>query len=137
MLQEIGAVRQDSALNQRRWFQDDYFDLYVWQDDGGTPIAFQLCFARNRAEGVIHWRAAEGFAHAQVDGGERAGAFSRAPVLRAGTTPPYFRIYNRFLQATSGWEPALRQFMVERLREYRHALFGVPRKPRRRRRALG
>ena len=132
MLREIGAIRQDSKRGNRRWFQDDYFDLYVWQDVQGAPIAFQLCYERNRTEGVISWTAEGGFDHARVDGGEHPSHIAMAPTLRPGGHPPYFRIYSHFLDATTGWDPPLRAFLLEGLREYRKVLFGTHRKPRRR-----
>ncbi len=133
MLREIGGIRQDSDRGHRRWFQDDYFDLYLWQDKHGSPIAFHLCYARNAAEGAITWRAGEGYTHASVDAGEHAAFVSMSPVLRPASAPPYFRIYRRLLDATAGWDPVLRGFMLQRLREYRKVLFGTHRRPRRRR----
>lgn len=136
-MREIGPVRQDSGRGSRRWFQDDYFDLFVWQDEAGKPVAFQLCYDRVRAEGAISWSAQAGFDHARVDAGaERTDLrYGMSPMLRPDGVPPYFRIYNRFLAATKDWDPALREFMLARLREYRRALFGMHRMPRRRREA--
>jgi len=133
-LHEIGSVRQDTARGLRRWFQNDYFDLYVWQDEGGTAIAFQLCYDRAAGEGAISWSAAAGFAHARVDTGDMPYRHRGTPLLRAAGPPPYFRIYNRFLEAAEGFDPRLRALVLERLRDYRIELFGVPRKPRRKRR---
>jgi hypothetical protein len=132
-MREIGPVRQDSGRGSRRWFQDDYFDLFVWQDAAGKPIAFQLCYERTRAEGAISWNAETGFDHARVDAGaERADLrYGMSPMLRPNGVPPYFRIYNRFLAAAADWDPSLKEFMLARLREYRRALFGVRRMPRR------
>ena len=131
MLREIGATRQDSARGRRRWFQDDYFDLYIWQDAAATVIAFQLCYARNQNEGVIRWSSEDGFSHERVDDARHAAGMGMAPVLRTGATPPYFRIYNCFLSASEGWDPGLRTLVIERLREYRRHLFGTRRTPRR------
>lgn len=136
MLREIGSIRQDSTRGNRRWFQDDYFDLFVWQDATGTPIAFQLCYERDRSEGAISWSAAKGYANARVDAGEQAQKHGMSPILRPDGVPPYFRIFNRFMEASAGWEPQLRTILLERLREYRSVLFGVRRKPRRKRRQV-
>ena len=134
-VREIAAVRQDSGAGQRRWFQDEYFDLFLWQDGAGTPVAFQLCYGRGGKEGAISWRAAEGFSHARVETGEHGPLTRRTPILLADGIPAYFRIYGRFLAASCDWDPRLRDFMLERLRAYRHLLFGTHRKPRRRRTA--
>jgi hypothetical protein len=61
MLSEIGYVRQDSDRGLRRWLQDEYLDLFVWLDAARAPIAFQLCYERNRSEGAIPWNSRAGF----------------------------------------------------------------------------
>lgn len=136
MLHEIGKVRQDSSHGLRRWFQDDYFDLYIWQDATGQPIAFQLCYDRHRSEGSIRWSRAEGYAHARVDAGQRSGGYPMAPILQLSAgPPPYFRVYHRFLDAAKGWDADLSAFVLERLREYRFQLFGRRQPARRPKRA--
>jgi len=133
MLREIGSIRQDSTRGARRWFQDDYFDLFVWQDAAGRTIAFQLCYDRNRGEGAISWSEDQGFTHARVDSGEQAQKHGMSPILRASGVVPYFRVYRRFIAASSGWEPPLRDFLLGRLHDYRHIIYGRRRAPRRRR----
>jgi hypothetical protein len=131
MLREIGPGRADGH-GLRRWFQDDYFDLYVWQDRSGSPSAFQLCYDRQHAEGAIGWSAREGYMHARVDAGRQAGGHPMTPIHRTAAPPPYFRVYARFLQSTQDWDPVMRAFVQARLREYRWHLFGSRRIPRRR-----
>jgi len=135
MLREIGSVRQDSPRGLRRWFQDDYFDLYVWQDAAGEPLAFQLCYDRHHDEGTIHWSQEAGYSHARVDHGRSAPGHAMTPVLRPAGPPPYFRVYRRFLAAAKDWEPRLAAFISERLQEYRFELFGRRRPMRRSRRS--
>ena len=135
-MREIGSVRQDSERGYRRWFQDDYFDVFVWQDAQGRPIAFQLCYDRANAEGAISWSETHGFGHARVDTGAKQAKYGMSPILRSDGVPPYFRIYNRFL-ATADWDAGLHGFVVERLREYRGVLFGTRRNTRRRRKTRG
>lgn len=131
MLREIGSARQDVPRGLRHWYQDDYFDLYVWQNDSGAVTAFQLCYDRNRTEGAITWNSTSGFTHDRVDAGEHTPKHAMTPILRADGNPPYFRLYHRFVDAASELPPALRSCLVEHLRAYRVALFGQPRKPRR------
>src|SRR5262245_37573944 len=133
MLREIGSPRQDGIRGVRRWFQDEYFDLYLWHDTSGAPIGFQLCYDRTRKEGAITWDTRGGFGHDRVDDGEPSAFSSMTPILRADGTPPYFRIYDRFLAASIECPQSVRDFAIDRLRAYRIALFGTPRKPRRKR----
>ena len=55
MLREIPGVRQDKPDLRRRWYQDEYFDLYTWHAQAGRPAAFQLCYdTRARARNPLH-----------------------------------------------------------------------------------
>jgi hypothetical protein len=135
MLREIGSARPDACGRVRRWFQDDHFDLYVWHDDTGRLIAFQLCYDRHGAEGAISWSQATGYSHARVDDGRMAAGVPSTPLLIGGRPLPYFRVYQRFLEASGDWpEAELRSSILGRLQAYRAVLFGR-RRPVRRRRA--
>jgi hypothetical protein len=131
VLREIGPARQDGNHGKRQWFQDEYFDLYVWHDASGAPLAFQLCYDRGGNEGAIRWDRSGGFAHDRVDDGEHSPKRAMTPILRADGAPPYFRVYDRFVAASAACPSAVRTFIIDKLREYRVALFGAPRKPRR------
>jgi hypothetical protein len=67
MLREIHGVT-DEPHARRRWFHDDYCDLFVWQADGGDATAgevtlFQLCYGMDSAERALVWDKARGFFH--------------------------------------------------------------------------
>jgi len=137
LLRELGTGRLDGSHGVRRWFQDDDFDLYFWLDAAGAAHAFQLCYDRNGNEGAITWERSTGFGHDRVDSGEQSPKRAMTPILRTATAAPYFRIYNRFLAASTECPREVRDFVVARLREYRVALYGTPRKPRRPRKPAG
>ncbi len=65
MLREIEGVA-DQPRMRRRWFHDDYFDLFVWQTDAGDITLFQLCYGADAAEHALVWHKDGGFFH---DGG--------------------------------------------------------------------
>ena len=49
MLKEILGVADDPPA-KRRWFHDDFFDLFVWQAEGEVPIfSFAMRDATERA----------------------------------------------------------------------------------------
>jgi hypothetical protein len=83
MLQSISGVRQDDADRERHWFQDDFFDLYVWTDAAGNVTAFQLCYDRLKRERVLAWSESTGFAHRRIDDGEEFPVHKMAPILVA------------------------------------------------------
>jgi hypothetical protein len=70
MLREIAAVRQDSDKVKRRWFQDDYFDLFVWTDEREGVVRFHMCYDRQGYERVLAWSEHDGFQHYAVHSDE-------------------------------------------------------------------
>ena len=61
MLKEIHGVA-DEPPAKRRWFHDDFFDLFVWQADGEVTL-FQLCYGVDSSERALVWDRSRGFFH--------------------------------------------------------------------------
>src|SRR5687767_13022119 len=61
MLKEILGVADDPPA-KRRWFHDEYFDLFVWQAEGEVTL-FQLCYGADATERALVWHRARGFFH--------------------------------------------------------------------------
>jgi hypothetical protein len=61
MLKEIYGVADDPPA-RRRWFHDDYFDLFVWQAEGKLTL-FQLCYGLDSKERALVWDQQRGFFH--------------------------------------------------------------------------
>jgi hypothetical protein len=59
MLKEIYGVADDPPA-RRRWFHDDYFDLFVWQAEGKLTL-FQLCYGLDSKERALVWDQQRGF----------------------------------------------------------------------------
>ncbi|TMH24407.1 MAG: hypothetical protein E6H61_04085 [Betaproteobacteria bacterium] len=97
MLREVLIVEQDNPALKRRWFESDYFDLFIWQDAGGAFVRFQLCYDVELNERALVWSDTEGFYHDGVDhGGSMDGGVGEAPILvrdgkfDSGTVVPRF-----------------------------------------------
>ncbi len=97
MLREVLIVEQDNPALKRRWFESDYFDLFIWQDLGGAFVKFQLCYDVELNERALVWSDPEGFYHDGVDhGGSVDGGAGQAPILvrdgkfDSGTVVPRF-----------------------------------------------
>ena len=60
-MKEIFGVADDPPA-RRRWFHDDYFDLFVWQADGEVTL-FQLCYGTDSADRALVWDKRRGFFH--------------------------------------------------------------------------
>ena len=61
MMREILGVAQEGTGVQRRWFHDDYFDLFTWQTDQGEITSFQLCYGLDSSERALEWRKDHGW----------------------------------------------------------------------------
>ncbi len=127
MLREITRVVQSDPQVTKRWFESDFFDLYLWYQ-GGEPVHMQLCYNRNRNdESAISWKAGAGLFHDGVD----AVARSETPLLEAGGAFDAERVNARFLRESAGLPIEVRKFVLTRLHEF--ALHGpVKRGPARR-----
>ncbi len=63
MLREITGVTQDAADQTRRWFHDEYFDLFVQQERDGEIAALELCYGVGHTERALVWRKEFGHFH--------------------------------------------------------------------------
>jgi hypothetical protein len=60
VLREITGVSQDVSGLTRRWFHDDYFDLFVRQDPKGEIVALELCYGAGHTERALVWKKEHG-----------------------------------------------------------------------------
>lgn len=102
MLREIEGIA-DEPRARRRWFHNEYFDLFVWQTDDGDITLFQLCYGVGASERALVWHRAGGFFH---DGTGPAGP------------PGGDKLVARFEVAAQALPPGIRQTVSERIREY-------------------
>lgn len=122
MLREIKAVRQDDPTQTRRWFQDDYFDLFVWVTRAGQVSAFQLGYDRSRRERALSWSTTRGFSHSRVDAGEDTPFQSRTPLLVPGGSCPVRTLLRELERRGGALEAPLRDFLLSKLRLVRRSL---------------
>ena len=113
MLREIPGVLQDDDSSQRRWYHDDYFDLFV-RETGGELAAFELCYGIGSDERALAWIRGRGYFH---DGDASGGEFIGAG-LASGDPLEADPIIARFERAAGGLSDALRLALEARLREY-------------------
>jgi hypothetical protein len=102
MLREIEGIA-DEPHTQRRWFHDQYFDLFVWQTDVGEVTLFQLCYGIDASERALIWHRVGGFFH--------DGAGPARP-------PAADKIVARFEVAAQSLPQNIRQSVTDRIREY-------------------
>jgi hypothetical protein len=128
MLRELRGVAQRHPSLVRRWFQDDYFDLIVWEDTAGEIARLQLSYARETpGERLLEWRRGRGFQHLKTDAHTPRPGRDDAWALRLDGGFAYAALAERFAAAAAHLPPALRRFVAERMHEFAHP----PRKFRR------
>jgi hypothetical protein len=112
---EYRYVRTIPGEPQLRWFQSDYFQLFIWSENN-SPIAFRLCYNRGYRERAITWEKATGhIRHDAVDDGESIESYPRSPILIAQRHAIPAGVIERF-QRTPGEVPfEIRQLVIEQL----------------------
>ena len=114
MLKETLGVLQDDPSSQRRWFHDDYFDLFV-RETGGELSAFELCYGIGSNERALAWIRGSGYFHdGGMSGSEDFIGARLAPGDALGSDP----IIARFERAAGALPESLRLALEARLREY-------------------
>jgi hypothetical protein len=81
MLREILNLRQREEEGYRRWFTDDYWDLFIWYDEAGRIVAFQLCYGKPDDEHALTWQEGKGYRHTKVSDGESTAVSHMTPIL--------------------------------------------------------
>jgi len=109
MMHEILGVTGEPGAH-RRWFHDDYFDLFVWQVEGGELVQFQLCYGIDSSERALVWHKDGGFF---LDGIE-TGKSGEGGVLGDKADP----VVARFDAAARALPEDIRLAMTERVHEF-------------------
>lgn len=113
MFKEILGVADDPPA-KRRWFHDEYFDLFVWQSEGEVTL-FQLCYGADATDRALVWDRRRGFFH---DG------------------PPASRdVVARFEDAAAHLPADVRRGVREKVHEFAGRQLSVPARRQRFRRA--
>jgi hypothetical protein len=128
MLQKIRGVRQDDTDRERHWFQDDFFDLFVWTDAAGDVVAFQLCYDRLKRERVLAWSEPTGFIHRRIDDGEELPVQKMTPIMVADGQFAADGIAAEFDNRSASIDTGWRQFIRTKIDEAA-ARFAMPEHP--------
>jgi hypothetical protein len=94
---EVRHVQQTPGEPHKRWFQSDYFDLFIWTEPDGQLWGFRLCYDRCYDERALTWRRATGLvSHHLVQQGDGGWGFSGTPMLRPIQRPIPAELLPRF-----------------------------------------
>jgi hypothetical protein len=117
-MREVLIVEQRDPSLKRRWFENDYFDLFTWQDSSGALTRFQLCYDVERNERALLWSRAGGTYHDGVDHGDESGGHGQSPIFvsdgkfDSGTVVPRFELDSATLPSE------LRDFVLAKMRSH-------------------
>lgn len=115
MMHEILGLTDEPGVH-RRWFHDDYFDLFVWQVEGGELVQFQLCYGIDSSERALVWDKRGGFF---LDGVE-PGKSGKGEVLgaKAPRSPKVDPVVERFDAASHSLPEDIRLPLAARVHEF-------------------
>lgn len=119
MLLEIKAVMQRDLQRRKRWFHDDYFDLYVWQAPDGEVLEMQLCYERgSRKERALTWKRGLGYEHYMVDSGEANPTERQTPLMYSGGRFGGWKVREQLVGAVGDLEPPIAAFVLDKVAEH-------------------
>jgi hypothetical protein len=100
----------------RRWFEDDYFDLILWTDSSRNIRSFQLSYAKPDSERPLTWDHTRGYAHFRVERGEAHGY--RKPPNTLWPTDGYARavVLSEFQERSFDLPASVRDFVTAAVR---------------------
>ena len=118
MLREIPGVRQDRPGLTRRWYQDEFFDLYTWHAPDRALVSFQLCYDVRGRERALSWQREHGFSHNEIDGGDGGRLGRMTPILTGAGQFPHRFVRQRFAREARELDALTRDLIVAKMREY-------------------
>lgn len=113
-LREIKVSRQDDVGITKRWFENEFFDLFLWARDGGI-FHMQLCYGKPAHERAVSWRDGHGYFHDGVLSNPPGDVVAKSSILEAGGNFDFEKVNGRFLRESQGLETAVRKFVLEKL----------------------
>ena len=112
MFREISGVKQIPGEPCRRWFSCEAMDLFVWTDESGEVVSYQLSYDKPHPEKALSWSAERGFSHDDVDDGSRPGRHPGSPILVTDGEFAARRVLAMFQANADQLENDLQEFIV-------------------------
>ena len=130
MFREINVSKQAESGPKRRWYQSDYFDLYVFYIRHSERadkyadrefVGMQLCYDIRHNQRTLEWKKDDGFSHHAVSkgGGDTLSDHgASSALLRKGGIFDSAKVIDRFMQDSSTLPGLVKTFVLKRLAEY-------------------
>ena len=117
MLREIKNITQMPGQHARRWFNDEFLDLFVWQDDDGHITGFQLCFDKDTNERALLYSELDGYSLHDVQG-EESSLDMGSPVLARAAELPCPRLLALLAERGGGIDKRVLRYVTKKLEAY-------------------
>lgn len=120
MLREIQHVRQERKKDKRRWFTDDYWDLFVWFRKDGSYSGFQLCYGKPDGERALTWMDESEPVHtgvSQSSPGRTGAGNMEAALLVADGVFDVAAVAGRFWKESRGIDAEVRRYVIAKMKE--------------------
>lgn len=112
-------VKQIPGESRRRWFEDHYFDLLVWENELGQIVEFQLCYDKLHNQRSLLWKEQIGYMHNKVDDGEnRPGKYKATPILVDDGAFDFVAIAEKFNFKSKDIDPKVSTFVFNKIIKY-------------------
>ena len=112
MLREVKDISQKRGEPKKRWFSSLDMDLFVWFNDAGEIISYQLTYNKPHDEKALIWSKGGGFSHLAVDEGVRPGKYPASPLLVQDGEAGFSRIVDVLKKNSGELDPAINSFIV-------------------------
>ena len=112
-------VKQIPGEPHKRWFEDSYFDLLVWENESGQIVEFQLYYDKLHNQRSLTWKKQTGYTHSKVDDGEyKPGKYKSTPILIDDGDFDFVTIADKFENNSRGIDAKVSNFVVNKIRKF-------------------
>ena len=137
MFREISVSKQANDGPKRRWYQSDYFDLFIFYFRHSARadvkadrefVGMQLCYDIRRKQRTLEWKKEGGFSHHKVvkGGGDTMSDHgASAALLEQGGDFDAASVVDRFVRESTTLPPIIRQFVLQKLADYAQESVGT------------
>ena len=114
MLKEIVTERKTQPA-ERRWFNSEHADLYIWQDPSGSINGFEYCYRIGGGEYSLRWNTRRGIEYALIDDGESMPLKNNSPIARMNGKPDWDQLLQHFRAESQSVDTGLYHFVLHKL----------------------
>ena len=137
MFREITVSKQANDGPKRRWYQSEYFDLFIFYFRHSARadvkadrefVGMQLCYDIRRKQRTLEWKKEGGFSHHKVvkGGGDTMSDHgASASLLEQGGDFDSASVVDRFMRESTTLPPIIRQFVLQKLADYAQESVGT------------